>query len=344
MAHDVFICHSSKDKTIADAACAKLEGAGIRCWIAPRDPVPGKPYSAQIVDAIAGAKILLLIFSSNANVSDDVLREIHIASDRKALILLFKVDDCKPSAGLEYYTGAVHWLDAIGPPLEAHLTQLVSLVRRLLDVPVPQAPQAPQTPQDPLPAAAARRATLFRPLSLAVIAAVVLSAVLVFTVRNQHAGSGPIKTTTVPRVSPPPLIGRGLEFKIMPDAVSARSVAALGDCAASQQNAAACGFVNGGAYNASGAVVYSGKDLKNVRPGFSQNGQPELDFETKDPQKFEALTRKNIGRTLAVFFSKRLLSSATIEGVISGTGVIHGSFTEKQVQDMADEFNRGAGQ
>ena len=33
----VFISHSTADKTIADAICHRLEEAGVRCWIAPRD-------------------------------------------------------------------------------------------------------------------------------------------------------------------------------------------------------------------------------------------------------------------------------------------------------------------
>ena len=41
MAHDVFISYSSKDKPVADAACATFEAAGMRCWIAPRDVPPG---------------------------------------------------------------------------------------------------------------------------------------------------------------------------------------------------------------------------------------------------------------------------------------------------------------
>jgi len=41
MAHDAFISHSSKDKTIADATCAYLEASKIRCWVAPRDIRPG---------------------------------------------------------------------------------------------------------------------------------------------------------------------------------------------------------------------------------------------------------------------------------------------------------------
>lgn len=39
--HDVFISYAAADKPVADAACATLESRKIRCWIAPRDVVPG---------------------------------------------------------------------------------------------------------------------------------------------------------------------------------------------------------------------------------------------------------------------------------------------------------------
>src|SRR5215472_7170060 len=41
----VFISHSSKDREIADAICAHLESAGIKCWIAPRDIEPGATWT-----------------------------------------------------------------------------------------------------------------------------------------------------------------------------------------------------------------------------------------------------------------------------------------------------------
>jgi hypothetical protein len=41
MAHDVFISYASEDKTVADAVCAMIESQGVRCWIAPRDVLPG---------------------------------------------------------------------------------------------------------------------------------------------------------------------------------------------------------------------------------------------------------------------------------------------------------------
>jgi hypothetical protein len=69
VAHDVFISHSSHDKPMADAACAVLEQRGIRCWVAPRDIVPGADWGESIVDAIGAARAFVLVFSSHANTS-----------------------------------------------------------------------------------------------------------------------------------------------------------------------------------------------------------------------------------------------------------------------------------
>ena len=51
MAHDVFVSYSQKDKATADAAVARLEQDGSRCWIAPRDILPGTSWGEAIVDA-----------------------------------------------------------------------------------------------------------------------------------------------------------------------------------------------------------------------------------------------------------------------------------------------------
>lgn len=45
MAHDIFISYSTQDKAVADAVCATLEKNKIRCWIAPRDVIPGMSYA-----------------------------------------------------------------------------------------------------------------------------------------------------------------------------------------------------------------------------------------------------------------------------------------------------------
>lgn len=122
-----------------------------------------------------------------------------------------------------------------------------------------------------------------------------------------------------------------LEFKIMPPQVAQRADA--DKKYANDPN---------GAYKDSGPVVYTGAELKSASPGFGPGGQPEVDFQTKNPAKFAKLTHDNMGKLLAIFLDKRYVSSATIEGVISDSGMIHGSFTEDQVTTLANELNAGA--
>lgn len=56
MAHDVFISHSSKDKSVADAVCSMLEQHRVRCWIAPRNVIPGKNYAGYITKQLRTVK------------------------------------------------------------------------------------------------------------------------------------------------------------------------------------------------------------------------------------------------------------------------------------------------
>ena len=77
--HDVFISYSKYDKHTADAICSALESNLIRCWISPRDVDAGRKWGSAIIDAIEDCKVMVLIFSSNANVSEHVLREVERA-------------------------------------------------------------------------------------------------------------------------------------------------------------------------------------------------------------------------------------------------------------------------
>jgi TIR domain len=116
MDFDVFISYSSKDKPAADAACAVLEANGIRCWIAPRDVIPGGEYGAAIVDAIERCRVMVLIFSSNANESAQIRREIERAVKKGVTIIPVRIEEVEPTQSMEYFLGAIHWLDALTPP------------------------------------------------------------------------------------------------------------------------------------------------------------------------------------------------------------------------------------
>ncbi len=132
MDFDVFISYSSKDKPAADAACAVLEGSGIRCWIAPRDVMPGGEYGSAIVDAIERCRVMVLIFSSNANDSAQIRREIERAVKKGVTIIPVRIEEVEPTQSMEYFLGAIHWLDALTPPLEKHLQHLAETIKAML--------------------------------------------------------------------------------------------------------------------------------------------------------------------------------------------------------------------
>jgi TIR domain len=129
---DVFISYASKDKLVADAVCARLEAAGIRCWIAPRDIVAGTSYGEAIIDAIHGAKVMVLVFSSSANASGHIPKEVERAVSAGVAILPFRIEDVAPGKSLDYFIGSVHWLDAMTPPMEKHLDFLAATVHKLI--------------------------------------------------------------------------------------------------------------------------------------------------------------------------------------------------------------------
>ena len=149
MAHKVFICHSSSDKRVADAACAALEAQRIPCWIAPRDILAGEEYGKAIVDALSSCQIVLLIFSGHANDSPQVRREIERAVSKGKIIVPFRIEDVMPSDAMEFALSNTHWLDALTPPLAHGLSELCATIARLIQRQSPGT--APEPVFEPIP-------------------------------------------------------------------------------------------------------------------------------------------------------------------------------------------------
>jgi formylglycine-generating enzyme required for sulfatase activity len=161
MSFDVFISYAHQDKATADAACAKLETDGIRCWIAPRDVPPGAEWAGAIIDAIDHCRAMVLIFSSSTNGSKQIHREVQRAFDREVPVVPFRIENVTPEKSLAYYMGPVHWLDALTSPLEQHLKKLAVSVKpfaqlnafgdKKSEAPEPRGPEGlRRTENDPL--------------------------------------------------------------------------------------------------------------------------------------------------------------------------------------------------
>ena len=126
--HDVFISYASPNKDVADAVCAALEAAGVKCWIAPRDMVSGN-YAETIVHTIRAARVMVLVLSAEANDSAHVLRELERSVSLKKPIVPFRLGDFRLADEMEYYVSKEHWIDAFPGPMAERVTRLVHEVQ-----------------------------------------------------------------------------------------------------------------------------------------------------------------------------------------------------------------------
>jgi len=205
MEFDVFISHSSKDKTMADAVCAKLEQAGIRCWIAPRDIQPGMTWSGEIMKAIDKCRVMVLVFSANANESVQIVREVESAVHRGKPILPLRIEDIQPSDSMAFFMNSVHWLDAISEPHERYLDQLVQAVGALLGkAPEPKrVPPAPVRPK-PLPAGFDLK-TIGYGIAIAVVVLLAVLAGFWLKSSDKSTGAGTTNSGQVINANPSPV-------------------------------------------------------------------------------------------------------------------------------------------
>jgi preprotein translocase subunit SecD len=92
------------------------------------------------------------------------------------------------------------------------------------------------------------------------------------------------------------------------------------------------------------AAAVTGRDLRNARPSMDENGRPAVSFtlNSEGARKMGAATSANMGRQLAIVLDDRVQSAPTIEGRITTDGVIYGSFTQEEVQNLSLILRSGA--
>lgn len=100
MDHQVFISYSSRDALLAERIHDRLERDGIGCWISSRDVPPGADFQGCIVEAIDAAKLVLLVFSSEANHSNEIAKELSLAS--KKLLIPVRIEDVLPEGAFRF--------------------------------------------------------------------------------------------------------------------------------------------------------------------------------------------------------------------------------------------------
>lgn len=94
------------------------------------------------------------------------------------------------------------------------------------------------------------------------------------------------------------------------------------------------------------SVDLSGKDLKKAALSFNgNNGEPEvtIEFTSEGGKKFADITKRLIGKPLAIFLDDTLLTWPTVKVEITdGSAIISGGFTYDQAKRLALQLNAGA--
>jgi hypothetical protein len=107
----LFVSHVSEDRREAMEIVAALEQRNIRCWIAPRDVHPGRPFDDEISEAIDGCRAMLLVFSDHCNDSEYIRREVTVAGEAQKLVIPFRIENAHPKHGLRVRLADLHWID-----------------------------------------------------------------------------------------------------------------------------------------------------------------------------------------------------------------------------------------
>lgn len=90
----------------------------------------------------------------------------------------------------------------------------------------------------------------------------------------------------------------------------------------------------------------TGKHLSRSRVQFdSQSGQPlvALEFNKEGAKLFEEITKRNVGKPVAIFLDDQIISAPKVEEVITGgQAVIRGKFDLKEAKELSIQINSGA--
>ena len=102
MPQDIFISYSSKDKEKADQLSDLLTSAGLSVWIDRSGIVGAEHWATEIVDGIKGCSTFILLLSSNSVESENVLRELSLASEKRKRVLPVDLEPIILPSSFEY--------------------------------------------------------------------------------------------------------------------------------------------------------------------------------------------------------------------------------------------------
>jgi adenylate cyclase len=141
---DVFVSYSRQDNDKVQELTTKLCSAGVGMWMDVRNIDGAAMWGEEIVNAVAKSKVLLLLVSKSSVVSQNVVKEVLLASERKGHILPVDLEHTEIPGSLKYALLGIQHIEYFRGDADEHMKSIIRSLERLgVAVGAPQASPPP---------------------------------------------------------------------------------------------------------------------------------------------------------------------------------------------------------
>ena len=125
----VFTSYSRRDTEVVDNIVEEINEAGISVWIDREAIKAGNTWRVQIVKAIDTCNAFVLMLSPSSAASDNVRREIDLASESGRVIFAVMLEPVKLPPEIRYQLAGLQFIDVKMLGLEKSVTQLIETLQ-----------------------------------------------------------------------------------------------------------------------------------------------------------------------------------------------------------------------
>ena len=128
---EVFISYASKDRERILDLVDRLDAAGVSVWIDQMSIEGATMWSQEIVEAIDGCRVLILAISPNSSESENVVKEVALASERRKKILPVCLEMSGIPKSMEYQLAGIQRVEYFAGEEEAGLQAMIRALAKL---------------------------------------------------------------------------------------------------------------------------------------------------------------------------------------------------------------------
>ena len=131
MSAEVFISYASEDRGRILDLVERLREAGVSVWIDQMGIEGATMWTQEIVEAIDGCKVLILAISQRSTASENVVKELALASERRKKILPVCLDTSGIPKSMEYQLAGIQRVEYVEGGEEQGLLAMIRSLGKL---------------------------------------------------------------------------------------------------------------------------------------------------------------------------------------------------------------------